>query len=73
MVYDCLEAFGRVGVVRRGGDGRLSRHLGKNGAREVSGLAMTHCVPNERVVVEQLTLSLRKPSSQPTEEPPAPC
>jgi catalase len=27
-------------------------NLGKNGRRDVSGLTMTHCVPNERVVVE---------------------
>jgi catalase len=27
-------------------------NLGKNGPRDVSGLEMTHCVPNERVVVE---------------------
>jgi catalase len=26
-------------------------NLGKNGRRDVSGLTMTHCVPNERVVV----------------------
>ncbi len=26
-------------------------NLGKNGIRDVSGLTMTHCVPNERVVV----------------------
>lgn len=26
-------------------------NLGKNGSRDVSGLVMTHCVPNERVVV----------------------
>ncbi|MDP5185339.1 catalase [Blastococcus sp. BMG 814] len=26
-------------------------NLGKNGPREVTGLVMTHCVPNERVVV----------------------
>ncbi len=26
-------------------------NLGKNGPRDVSGLTMTHCVPNERVVV----------------------
>ncbi|MDP9417924.1 MAG: catalase [Actinomycetota bacterium] len=26
-------------------------NLGKNGTRDVSGLTMTHCVPNERVVV----------------------
>ncbi|GGC08489.1 catalase [Cellulomonas carbonis] len=26
-------------------------NLGKNGPRDVSGLVMTHCVPNERVVV----------------------
>jgi catalase len=25
-------------------------NLGKNGPRDVSGLTMTHCVPNERVV-----------------------
>jgi catalase len=27
-------------------------NLGKNGPRDVTGLTMTHCVPNERVVVE---------------------
>lgn len=27
-------------------------NLGKNGPRDVSGLTMTHCVPNEHVVVE---------------------
>jgi catalase len=27
-------------------------NLGKNGRRDVSGLTMTHCVPNQRVVVE---------------------
>jgi catalase len=27
------------------------RNLGNNGPRDVSGLAMTHCVPNERVTV----------------------
>ncbi len=26
-------------------------NLGKNGTRDVSGLTMTHCVPNERIVV----------------------
>ncbi|MDQ1679811.1 MAG: catalase, partial [Frankiaceae bacterium] len=26
-------------------------NLGKNGPRDVSGLTMTHCVPNERVVL----------------------
>ena len=31
---------------------RLS-NLGKNGPRNVEGLTMTHCVPNERVVVER--------------------
>jgi catalase len=31
---------------------RLS-NLGKNGPRDVSGHVMTHCVPNERVVVER--------------------
>ena len=31
---------------------RLS-NLGKNGARDVAALTMTHCVPNERVVVER--------------------
>ncbi len=31
---------------------RLS-NLGKNGPRDVEGLTMTHCVPNERVVVER--------------------
>jgi catalase len=30
--------------------GRLA-HLGKNGPRDVSGLTMTHCVPNEHVTV----------------------
>ncbi|MDP9444938.1 MAG: catalase [Actinomycetota bacterium] len=28
-------------------------NLGKNGRRDVEGLTMTHCVPNERVVVER--------------------
>jgi len=28
-------------------------NLGNNGPRDVSGLKMTHCVPNERVVVER--------------------
>ncbi|ADB29537.1 Catalase [Kribbella flavida DSM 17836] len=28
-------------------------NLGKNGPRDVSGLTMTHCVPNERVVTER--------------------
>lgn len=28
-----------------------ARNLGKNGPRDVSGLQMTHCVPNERVVL----------------------
>jgi catalase len=28
-------------------------NLGKNGPRDVEGLTMTHCVPNERVVVER--------------------
>jgi catalase len=28
-------------------------NLGKNGPRDVTGLRMTHCVPNERVVVER--------------------
>ncbi|MFN8077249.1 MAG: catalase [Kineosporiaceae bacterium] len=28
-------------------------NLGKNGSRDVAGLSMTHCVPNERVVVER--------------------
>ncbi|WP_298462379.1 catalase [uncultured Cellulomonas sp.] len=34
-------------------DDELARlaNLGKNGPREVGGLVMTHCVPNERVVV----------------------
>jgi len=31
---------------------RLS-NLGKNGPRDVEGLTMTHCVPNQRVVVER--------------------
>ncbi|HEX8488806.1 MAG TPA: catalase [Propionibacteriaceae bacterium] len=31
---------------------RLS-HLGKNGPRNVDGITMTHCVPNEHVVVER--------------------
>ena len=31
---------------------RLSQ-LGKNGPRDVSGLTMTHCVPNERVIVNR--------------------
>jgi catalase len=30
---------------------RRAANLGKNGPRDVSGLEMTHCVPNERVVV----------------------
>jgi catalase len=30
--------------------GRLA-NLGKNGPRDVAGLEMTHCVPNERAVV----------------------
>jgi len=32
--------------------GRLSQ-LGKNGPRDVEGITMTHCVPNEHVVVER--------------------
>ena len=28
-------------------------NLGKNGPRNVEGLQMTHCVPNERAVVER--------------------
>ncbi|MDV7999631.1 catalase-related domain-containing protein [Rhodococcus sp. IEGM 1408] len=28
-------------------------NLGKNGPRDVEGLTMTHCVPNERVVVKR--------------------
>ena len=28
-----------------------AKNLGKNGSRDVSGLEMTHCVPNERVTV----------------------
>jgi catalase len=34
-------------------EGELQRaaNLGKNGPRDVSGLTMTHCVPNERVVL----------------------
>jgi catalase len=28
-------------------------NLGKNGPRDVEGLTMTHCVPNERVKVER--------------------
>lgn len=28
-------------------------NLGKNGPRDVEGLQMTHCVPNERVVVQR--------------------
>ena len=28
-------------------------NLGNNGPRSVEGLTMTHCVPNERVVVER--------------------
>lgn len=28
-------------------------NLGKNGPRDVEGLTMTHCVPNEHVVVER--------------------
>lgn len=27
------------------------QNLGKNGPRDVTGLTMTHCVPNERVVM----------------------
>ncbi|WP_314038249.1 catalase [Dietzia sp. CH92] len=36
-------------------DSELERlaNLGKNGPRNVEGLMMTHCVPNERVVVER--------------------
>ncbi|UUO04032.1 catalase [Mycolicibacterium novocastrense] len=30
---------------------RRRQHLGKNGPRDVEGLTMTHCVPNERVVM----------------------
>lgn len=30
---------------------RRRQHLGKNGPRDVEGLQMTHCVPNERVVM----------------------
>jgi catalase len=28
-------------------------NLGKNGPRNVDGITMTHCVPNEHVVVER--------------------
>jgi catalase len=28
-------------------------NLGKNGPRDVSGLTMTHCVPNERMKVDR--------------------
>ena len=33
-------------------DRRRLENLGANGPRPVEGLKMTHCVPNERVVVE---------------------
>jgi catalase len=29
------------------------KNLGNNGPRDVSGVEMTHCVPNERVVVAE--------------------
>ena len=32
---------------------RALANLGKNGPRNVEGLTMTHCVPNEHVVVER--------------------
>jgi catalase len=34
-------------------EGELHRaaHLGKNGSRDVTGLDMTHCVPNENRVI----------------------
>ncbi|WP_150250837.1 catalase [Nocardiopsis deserti] len=35
------------------GERRRMAHLGKNGPRDVSGLTMTHCVPNKRHVVER--------------------
>lgn len=34
-------------------DEQRRQNLGKNGPRDVSGLRMTHCVPNERVVLAQ--------------------
>ncbi|NYI07923.1 catalase [Allostreptomyces psammosilenae] len=34
-------------------DGQRLANLGDNGPRDVSNLTMTHCVPNERVVVER--------------------
>ncbi|MDQ2638667.1 MAG: catalase [Actinomycetota bacterium] len=34
-------------------DEQRRQNLGKNGPRDVSGLKMTHCVPNERVVLAQ--------------------
>ena len=30
---------------------RRAANLGRNGPRDVTGLVMTHCVPNEHVVV----------------------
>ncbi|WP_435110687.1 catalase [Nocardiopsis synnemataformans] len=35
------------------GERRRMANLGKNGPRDVSGLTMTHCVPNKRHVVER--------------------
>ncbi len=34
-------------------DEKRLANLGQNGPRDTSGLTMTHCVPNERVVVER--------------------
>ncbi len=34
-------------------DRKRLEHLGANGPRSVEGVTMTHCVPNERVVVER--------------------
>ncbi|MGY1709697.1 catalase [Geodermatophilus sp. SYSU D00758] len=34
-------------------ESQRAANLGKNGPRDVTGLRMTHCVPNERVVVAQ--------------------
>ena len=33
----------------RGRSSQRAANLGKNGPRDVTGLKMTHCVPNERV------------------------
>ena len=32
-------------------------HLGQNGPRDVTGLEMTHCVPNERVALAEQALN----------------